>query len=748
VHAYEPDGSELPGWPVHTEIQSSAKNHLTAPGVASVVSAGAPPREPPRGPAVADLDGDGNPEVIDTAGTHLYVWEADGSLRPGFPVQSNLDFCGPTLEQQQSKTPPLPAKHPKCGFLASPAVADLEGSGHRNDIVVAALDGHLYAFKSNGDPVPGFPVLLQDPNVPAASRVLSESINQVAVGDLNHDGMDDIVAATNETYGGTNPSDVSFAGLIGGQGQSTRVYAIDGKTGHFLPGWPISISGLIQNTLPLIGPGNDPAILTVNGGPEVLASATSGSLATYKPGGSTDQTMRQEDSSKGNAVDKSPALNLFESAAVGKLTPGAASPSVVKYEISLAAAADLLLVGQNFPYNHLIGAWDSTNGQAQPGFPTITDDFQFLSSSTVAKVDPASQANQIVAGTGLGLLHAYDGQTAQDAPGFPKTTGGWLFSPAAISTDGRMADVTREGYLFEWGSTAAECQPEWPTFRHDPQNSGNYNRDGTPPAAPGNVSLASVGGQTYDLTFKTPGSDGFCGTAHNYIATVDGQTVNLGGPGLGGSTITKPGVVLPPGAALTFQAVDGAGNVGPAAVVAIPPSAPGSTNPGGGEPPGGGGTPGGGGGGTAGGGGKPGGENVCSAGTKVPRSSISHRHLHASRHRIRFAGRSIEVDCLTGKLATGRVKRVLVSIARVEAGGCRFLRRGGRLGRSRACARPQYLAARIRSIRGHRNKTLWALDLPVRLPRGGYVVSVRGIDATGRHETVSRPTNTATFLLR
>jgi hypothetical protein len=230
--------------------------------------------------------------------------------------------------------------------------------------------------------------------------------------------------------------------------------------------------------------------------------------------------------------------------------------------------------------------------------------------------------------------------------------------------------------------------------------------------------------------------------------------VNLGGPGLGGSTITKPGVVLPPGALLTFQAVDGAGNVGPAAVVAIPPSAPGSTNPGGGEPDrGGGGTgePGGGGSGgagNAGGGGKPGGENVCSAGTKVPRSSISHRHLHASRHRIKFAGRSIEVDCLTGKLATGRVKRVLVTIARVEAGGCRFLRRSGRLGRARACAQPQSLAARIRSIRGHRNKTLWALDLPVRLPRGGYVVSVRGIDATGRHETVSRPTNTATFLLR
>jgi hypothetical protein len=36
----------------------------------------------------------------------------------------------------------------------------------------------------------------------------------------------------------------------------------------------------------------------------------------------------------------------------------------------------------------------------------------------------------------------------------------------------------------------------------------------------------------------------------------------------------------------------------------------------------------------------------------------------------------------------------------------------------------------------------------VRLPRGGYVVAVRGIDATGRRESISRPTNSATFRLR
>ncbi|MEA2430885.1 MAG: hypothetical protein QOI19_1358, partial [Thermoleophilaceae bacterium] len=215
VHAYEPGGGELAGWPVHTGVQASAVGHTSAPGLASLIAAGAPPREPPRGPAIADLDGDGKPEVIDTAGTHLYVWEGNGSVRTGFPVTSDLGLCGPAFEHQDDK-------HLKCGFLASPAVADLDGDTKRTDIVVAALDGHVYAFKPDGSRVAPFPVQLVDPA--ANPKVLAESINQVAVGDLNGDRADDIVAGSNETYGASNSGDVSFGGLLGAAGgKSTRV---------------------------------------------------------------------------------------------------------------------------------------------------------------------------------------------------------------------------------------------------------------------------------------------------------------------------------------------------------------------------------------------------------------------------------------------------------------------------------------------------------------------------------------------
>src|SRR2546421_12669257 len=120
-----------------------------------------------------------------------------------------------------------------------------------------------------------------------------------------------------------------------------------------MPGWPIKIAGIIENVLPFIGPGADPAVVDL-GGPKVFASATSGSLSSYNPNGSENTTMRQEDyGPASNAVDRSPALNLFESSAIGKLTPGASTPDVVKDEISAVGGARLVLVGQEFPARHL-----------------------------------------------------------------------------------------------------------------------------------------------------------------------------------------------------------------------------------------------------------------------------------------------------------------------------------------------------------------------------------------------------------
>jgi Subtilase family len=564
IHAYEPNGTELKGWPVQTETQQSALGHTGSPGLAALGL----PKEPPRAPVIGDLADNGSQDVITAAGVHVYAWHANGKPVSGFPVTENLSYCGPALENAHS--------HPKCGFFASPALAHLEGFAKKPDIVEPSLDGHLYAWKPNGKPVKGFPVALVDPAQAAAgTQMVAESINEPAIGDLNNEGHDDVVVATDEVYGAPEPTELSFSGITAkAAGSSGRLYAIDGSTGKIMPGWPVALPGIIQEELPLIGPGQDAAIAQIGGQTTIVTSSTGGALEELSPSGTVVRTLQQAGSQAfgalSDATDKTAALNLFESASVGDLL-GTGTPDVVKYEVSLSQGANLLLVGQNFPYNHLIGAWDGSTGLPLPAYPTVTDDYQLLSSNNIAKVDPALPTNQILTVTGLGQLHAYDGASGLDVPGFPKQTGGWLYAPPALAEDGRMADMTREGYLFQWQTEAPVCQPQWPTFRHDQQDSGNYNHDGTPPNAASNVTLASLGSNKYTLSFTAPGNDGACGTPAEYLTRVNGKPAELplGTPVAGGSTFSSE-VTLPAGArSLSIQAIDGAGNLGPKVTVKV-----------------------------------------------------------------------------------------------------------------------------------------------------------------------------------
>jgi hypothetical protein len=559
IHAYEPGGSELAGWPVHTQTQQGMLGHEGSPGLGTLGL----PREAPRAPVIADLAGNGSQDVITAAGTHVYAWHANGKPVAGFPVSGNPAYCTIALETARS--------HPKCGFLASPALAHLEGFAKKPDIVEPGLDGHLYAWKANGKPVKGYPIALVDPaQVAAGTQMVAESINDPAIGDLTGAGHDDIVVASDEVYGAPQAGgEVSFAGITAAAaGGSGRLYAIDGATAKIMPGWPVAMPGLIQEVLPLIGPGQDASIAKIGGQTQIVASSTGGALETLSSSGQVLRTMQQVGPAAfgglSDATDRTGALNLFESASVGDLL-GSGTPDVVKYEVSLGQAANLLLVGQNFPYNHLIGAFDGTTGAPLPAYPTVTDDYQFLSSDNIAKLDPSLPSNQILGGTGLGLLHAYDGATGRDVSGFPKQTGGWIYAPPALASDGRLADMTREGYLFEWQTEAPVCQPQWPSFRHDQHDSGNYNHDGTPPNAAANISLTALGAGSYRLGFTAPGNDGSCGTPASYLTRVNGQLtqLGLGSPVAGGSAFSAD-VTLPAGAKrFSIQAVDAAGNLGP-----------------------------------------------------------------------------------------------------------------------------------------------------------------------------------------
>src|SRR4051794_6467014 len=103
--------------------------------------------------------------------------------------------------------------------------------------------------------------------------------------------------------------------------------------------------------------------------------------------------------------------------------------------------------------------------------------------------------------------------------------------------------------------------------------------------------------------------------------------------------------------------------------------------------------------------------------TKLKRSAVK-----VSRKRVSVHGAARDRGC-------AGLRAVLVSIARPQKGGCRFVQANGRLSRRRGCSR--WLELRARGTR------FWKLGLKAPLPRGRYVVRARAVDKLGHRSHVA-----------
>ena len=551
LYAFRENGSLLPGFPIDTATARNVTPHLAAHVFASGAIDPPAPTTSSR-PAIADLDGDGYPEIVyANLEGDVYAFTHDGALVPGFPVRVDPALSAPAL---RSKT-----NHVKTGIFGSPVLADVDGDGSL-DIVVAALDQHLYVWNRLGALLSGFPVLLQDPNPGAGqSPAGAESINTPVVADLDGDGHPEIVVETNEVYAASGNSSqffpsnqglpTSIPGLTTGTvlsavfanaGGSGRVYAVHAD-GSFVAGWPIAIDGLAIDVLPLIGPGHNVAVgdLDPSPGLEVAASLTTGTLAIFRPNGTRIRDM--DPSAHGPlsdaTQDPSGVLNLFEYPTIGDVDRDG-QLDLMKTGVTLQGLVNLVLAGQNQPFHHVLQAWTAGTGAPLPGYPKVIDDFGLTTVPLVANVGATTDVGdtlnlpEIVSGNGLYLVHATDA-AGREATGWPKLTGGWhTGQPAAgdLDDDGLMeiAWSTREGNYFVWDTPAPICNTavtpnlDGRDGAYNPvvntRNNGRYGEDTVPPARlrAGDVSGTSVDVPGNGLTFtvtRIPGDDMYCGTA-------------------------------------------------------------------------------------------------------------------------------------------------------------------------------------------------------------------------------------------
>jgi hypothetical protein len=213
------------------------------------------------------------------------------------------------------------------------------------------------------------------------------------------------------------------------------------------------------------------AVAAFTGQPELYRG--DGTRMTNAAGKAHFETTARGPSSRSSAPS---TLGLGANAAFGRTSPGGPLRLFGGLVDERLAAAQFS-PAKKIDFEHLIGGWDARSGAVLDGFPAPVEGWTILGTPAIADVDGDGRAEAISPSSGY-RLHAFR-EDGSEPPLWPKDTGGWLLaSPSVGDVDGdrrqEVVAVTREGYLFVWDTPGKASAQEWPSFRHDPRNSGNY----------------------------------------------------------------------------------------------------------------------------------------------------------------------------------------------------------------------------------------------------------------------------------
>ncbi len=421
-------------------------------------------------PVNRDLEGDGVLEiVVITIDGALHAWRADGSEVDGFP-----QVLPPVPSADTSPTRKLDQ-----GAFGSPVLVDLDGDDAL-EIVIAAFDGSIHVFRANGGSQPGFPVLVHYPfwakgDTESFARIMTTP----AVALLDGDDIPDLVVGSNEVI-----RDLAGAAyVIHGDGNLHEGGALHAN-------WPVNFFSL--SLLPLVGEGvvSSAAIADTDGDGirEIAMVGTGSSVFPLMPAEQppqapgTDPQWHLMDSAHfgrlATSVD-APIFNAFSSGSFGDLDQDGVL-DFVHGGSGFNLALNLAGGGSASPFDHLIGAWRTSDGVSLPGFPQKIYDYQFFMNPAIADVS-GDVYPEVIVGTGGFYVHAFDA-LGRVPEGWPKLTGQWIVaSPAVGDLDGdgtlEVVDSTRSGFLWAWTTPARvdEAVIAWEGYRHDSHNTGSYD---------------------------------------------------------------------------------------------------------------------------------------------------------------------------------------------------------------------------------------------------------------------------------